>query len=53
MPSRKSSAVRKGLRIAGAASSMVAKNISMELGAEGFNLSVDSGCVRRLKLDFT
>ena len=32
---------------------MVAKNISMELGAEGFNLSVDSECVRRLELDFT
>ena len=32
---------------------MVAKNIGMGLGAEGFNLSVDSECVRRLGLDFT
>jgi putative nucleotidyltransferase with HDIG domain len=34
-------------------SNMVAKNIGMGLGAEGFNLSVDSECVRRLGLDFT
>jgi putative nucleotidyltransferase with HDIG domain len=32
---------------------LVAKNIGMGLGAEGFNLTVDSGCVRRLGLDFT
>jgi putative nucleotidyltransferase with HDIG domain len=32
---------------------MVAKNIGMGLGAEGFNLTVDSECVRRLGLDFT
>jgi putative nucleotidyltransferase with HDIG domain len=32
---------------------MVAKNIGMGLGAEGFNLAVDSECVRRLGLDFT
>jgi hypothetical protein len=32
---------------------MVAKNIGMGLGAEGFNLSVDSECVHRLGLDFT
>jgi hypothetical protein len=31
----------------------VAKNIGAGLGAEGFNLSVDSGCVRRFGLDFT
>ena len=32
---------------------IVAKNIGTGLGAEGFNLTVDSGCVRRLGLDFT
>ncbi len=32
---------------------MVAKNIGMGLGAEGFNLSVDSECVHRLGLNFT
>ena len=32
---------------------MVAKNIGMGLGAEGFNLAVDSECVNRLGLDFT
>jgi putative nucleotidyltransferase with HDIG domain len=32
---------------------MVAKNIGMGLGAEGFNLAVDSACVNRLGLDFT
>jgi putative nucleotidyltransferase with HDIG domain len=32
---------------------MVAKNIGAGLGAEGFNLSVDSECVRRMGLDFT
>ncbi len=32
---------------------MVAKNIGVGLGAEGFNLTVDSECVRRLGLDFT
>jgi len=32
---------------------LVAKNIGVGLGAEGFNLTVDSGCVRRLGLDFT
>jgi putative nucleotidyltransferase with HDIG domain len=32
---------------------MVAKNIGVGLGAEGFNLSVDSACVGRLGLDFT
>jgi len=32
---------------------MVAKNIGVGLGAEGFNLSVDSECVRRMGLDFT
>jgi putative nucleotidyltransferase with HDIG domain len=32
---------------------LVAKNIGMGLGAEGFNLAVDSECVRRLGLDFT
>ena len=32
---------------------MVAKNIGMGLGAEGFNLAVDRECVRRLGLDFT
>jgi putative nucleotidyltransferase with HDIG domain len=32
---------------------LVAKNIGVGLGAEGFNLAVDSGCVRRLGLDFT
>jgi putative nucleotidyltransferase with HDIG domain len=32
---------------------VVAKNIGVGLGAEGFNLTVDSGCVRRLGLDFT
>ena len=32
---------------------MVAKNIGMGLGAEGFNLTVDSECVHRLGLDFT
>jgi len=31
---------------------MVAKNIGAGLGAEGFNLAVDSECVRRLGLDF-
>jgi hypothetical protein len=31
----------------------VAKNIGAGLGAEGFNLTVDSECVRRLGLDFT
>lgn len=31
---------------------LVAKNIGVGLGAEGFNLTVDSGCVRRLGLDF-
>ena len=32
---------------------MVAKNIGVGLGAEGFNLTVDSTYVRRLGLDFT
>jgi putative nucleotidyltransferase with HDIG domain len=32
---------------------MVAKNIGAGLGAEGFNLTVDGACVRRLRLDFT
>jgi putative nucleotidyltransferase with HDIG domain len=32
---------------------MVAKNIGVGLGAEGFNLAVDSACVDRLGLDFT
>ena len=32
---------------------VVAKNIGAGLGAEGFNLTVDSECVRRLGLDFT
>ena len=32
---------------------MVAKNIGTGLGAEGFNLAVDSQCVNRLGLDFT
>jgi putative nucleotidyltransferase with HDIG domain len=32
---------------------MVAKNIGTGLGAEGFNLTVDSQCVHRLGLDFT
>ena len=32
---------------------MVAKNIGTGLGAEGFNLAVDSECVNRLGLDFT
>jgi putative nucleotidyltransferase with HDIG domain len=32
---------------------VVAKHIGAGLGAEGFNLTVDSGCVRRLGLDFT
>jgi HD-like signal output (HDOD) protein len=32
---------------------VVAKNIGVGLGAEGFNLTVDSECVRRLGLDFT
>lgn len=32
---------------------MVAKNIGVGLGAEGFNLAVDSECVHRLGLDFT
>jgi putative nucleotidyltransferase with HDIG domain len=31
---------------------MVAKNIGIGLGAEGFNLTVDGACVRRLGLDF-
>jgi len=31
---------------------IVAKNIGAGLGAEGFNLSVDSACVRRFGLDF-
>ena len=52
MLSLKSSALRKGLRIAVIALMMVAKNIGMGLGAEGFRLSVDSECVRRLELDF-
>lgn len=34
-------------------SNVVAKNIVVGLGAEGFNLTIDSGCVRRLGLDFT
>jgi putative nucleotidyltransferase with HDIG domain len=32
---------------------LVAKNIGAGLGAEGFNLTVDSGCVRRLGVTFT
>ena len=32
---------------------VVAKNIGVGLGAEGFNLAVDNGCVQRLGLDFT
>ena len=32
---------------------LVAKNIGVGLGAEGFNLTVDSGSVRRFGLDFT
>jgi putative nucleotidyltransferase with HDIG domain len=32
---------------------VVAKHIGAGLGAEGFNLAVDSGCVSRLGLDFT
>jgi len=32
---------------------VVAKNIGVGLGAEGFNLTVDSECVRRFGLDFT
>ena len=31
---------------------IVAKNIGAGLGAEGFNLSIDSACVRRFGLDF-
>jgi len=31
---------------------VVAKNIGAGLGAEGFNLTIDSGCVHRLGLDF-
>jgi putative nucleotidyltransferase with HDIG domain len=31
---------------------MVAKNIGVGLGAEGFNLTVDGACVRRFGLDF-
>jgi len=32
---------------------MAAKHVGTGLGAEGFNLSVDEGPVRRLGLDFT
>jgi hypothetical protein len=32
---------------------MVAKNIGVGLGVEGFNLSIDRACVDRLGLDFT
>jgi putative nucleotidyltransferase with HDIG domain len=32
---------------------MVAKNIGAGLGAEGFNLTVDNGAVKRLGIDFT
>jgi putative nucleotidyltransferase with HDIG domain len=32
---------------------VVAKHIGVGLGAEGFNLTVDDGCVQRLGLDFT
>jgi putative nucleotidyltransferase with HDIG domain len=32
---------------------LVSKSIGVGLGAEGFNLTVDSECVRRLGLDFT